>query len=535
MEPGRRGSGSGTGRGDAAGPVRRFPEVAVPSVHAFWPADLETTVPMASAMLHRAALISAWPLLGAGSALGSPCFVGTPGAPPAIEIASVPAARCTSAFVGQIVGRATNVDTSRAVVVLYAETNAYYCQPFEDARRYTAIRCDGTFRNDTRGGCRYWAVLADAAWDAPCTLPLQPPLAERFCSLPNDSILALACSPCPRPLAFGLERPEGLGVEPIDWSVKAPCCPGVCLGPDRNSFSDRDSAAWVDGAGLHLRLTRNGATWHSAEVIADSSRGHTTYTFHLTSRVDSLPRTVVFGAFTYEREGREIDIECAGDALIPGSANCQYVVQPYFHPGNLHPFVMPPIAPSSHRFRWSPDSIAFVSWRGLAAEPRPEDIIARWTYTGPDIPPAGCERFHFNLWLKDEDSLMNGECYGDPPANGAPVEVVIQAQAVGLGVDHPGPGVPGPPLLVHPNAPNPFTAGTTIRFETSARGRVRVEIVDPAGRRVRTLLDEVHPAGSHTASWDGRSARGARVPAGVYSCRVTLDGRVVVRRMLKLR
>lgn len=87
-----------------------------------------------------------------------------------------------------------------------------------------------------------------------------------------------------------------------------------------------------------------------------------------------------------------------------------------------------------------------------------------------------------------------------------------------------------------PNEPNPSRDGTTIRFSL-ARGDLpmRLEIVDVAGRVVRTLADGVLPAGEHVRVWDTRDERGHEVGAGVYFYRLAQGGARVARKLLTVR
>ncbi len=60
-------------------------------------------------------------------------------------------------------------------------------------------------------------------------------------------------------------------------------------------------------------------------------------------------------------------------------------------------------------------------------------------------------------------------------------------------------------------------------------------VYDVDGRRVATLVDGSLGAGVQSARWDGLSASGSRVPAGVYLARLEEGGRnaaakLVVRR-----
>lgn len=93
-------------------------------------------------------------------------------------------------------------------------------------------------------------------------------------------------------------------------------------------------------------------------------------------------------------------------------------------------------------------------------------------------------------------------------------------------------GVAPSPRL-DPAFPNPFNAATTIAFSLPETRTARLTIHDPAGRLVRTLVDQVLPAGSHRIAWDGRSDGGHLAGSGVYlytlvSGDIELSGRIVM-------
>ena len=70
------------------------------------------------------------------------------------------------------------------------------------------------------------------------------------------------------------------------------------------------------------------------------------------------------------------------------------------------------------------------------------------------------------------------------------------------------------------NAPNPFTASTTIPYQLAEEKAVTIAIYDLLGRRVRTLVNETQKAGVHRVEW--RPGRGENALAsGVYFCRMT--------------
>ncbi len=67
--------------------------------------------------------------------------------------------------------------------------------------------------------------------------------------------------------------------------------------------------------------------------------------------------------------------------------------------------------------------------------------------------------------------------------------------------------------------PNPFAGNTDLRFSLSARasaGKVRLTMVDVAGRQVRTLVDGSLDPGAQLLRWDGADDAGHALPSGIY-------------------
>ncbi len=69
---------------------------------------------------------------------------------------------------------------------------------------------------------------------------------------------------------------------------------------------------------------------------------------------------------------------------------------------------------------------------------------------------------------------------------------------------------------LYQNSPNPFNPRTTISFSLAAAGPAKLLVYDITGRKVRTLVNGVQPAGTHQVIWDGTNDAGQKVPAGVY-------------------
>jgi hypothetical protein len=84
------------------------------------------------------------------------------------------------------------------------------------------------------------------------------------------------------------------------------------------------------------------------------------------------------------------------------------------------------------------------------------------------------------------------------------------------------------------NSPNPFRPKTTIGYALSVDGHVRVDIFEPSGRHVRTLVDGEQPAGEYQIAWFGADDLGRAVPNGVYFYTLQAAGQTAKRKMLVL-
>lgn len=93
---------------------------------------------------------------------------------------------------------------------------------------------------------------------------------------------------------------------------------------------------------------------------------------------------------------------------------------------------------------------------------------------------------------------------------------------------------PSMPLDFLTVCPNPFNPRTEIRLGILTPGVFRLEIHDPAGRRVWTSDDFRAEVGQYRLPWDGRDTGGRLLPSGVYFARVLSGGKPVAKTRLTL-
>lgn len=79
---------------------------------------------------------------------------------------------------------------------------------------------------------------------------------------------------------------------------------------------------------------------------------------------------------------------------------------------------------------------------------------------------------------------------------------------------------PGSPqeFLVYQNFPNPFNAGTVIRYQVFINNVISLRIYDLSGRLVRSLVDGPETPGFKSIVWDGKNGSGKSVASGMYFC-----------------
>ncbi len=89
-------------------------------------------------------------------------------------------------------------------------------------------------------------------------------------------------------------------------------------------------------------------------------------------------------------------------------------------------------------------------------------------------------------------------------------------------------------LALWQNSPNPFTAGTTVKFSVPVRSQVKVAVYSSDGKLVKTL---VHGAaqGVQSVRWDGANSVGNPVNSGIYICKLIAGNRSITKKMIVIR
>lgn len=83
--------------------------------------------------------------------------------------------------------------------------------------------------------------------------------------------------------------------------------------------------------------------------------------------------------------------------------------------------------------------------------------------------------------------------------------------------------------------PDPFTGATALRLSLPSSSRVKLEILDTAGRHLVTLAEGAFGRGERIVRWDGRDSAGRMASAGVYYARLTSGAASIARKLVLTR
>jgi glucose/arabinose dehydrogenase len=97
------------------------------------------------------------------------------------------------------------------------------------------------------------------------------------------------------------------------------------------------------------------------------------------------------------------------------------------------------------------------------------------------------------------------------------------------------PTPPPPMAALRVVGPNPFRVRLQVEATSPEAARGAVDVVDAAGRRVRTLLEEQTWSGSRMIAWDGKNDQGTNAPSGVYWIRFRTGDSVLTQRAVLVR
>ena len=136
---------------------------------------------------------------------------------------------------------------------------------------------------------------------------------------------------------------------------------------------------------------------------------------------------------------------------------------------------------------------------------------------GAIILGLGGDNSHTGIGTFFEGAITTG-CPKDTTEDAVEANIIAAGYGSTVTSTHDGQGGAAEPSLFKINY-NQSTGAAAIGYVLHDARRVSMVIVDERGRSVARIVSGVISAGRHTAVWDAK-----QTPAGVYACRVEIDG-----------
>ncbi len=89
--------------------------------------------------------------------------------------------------------------------------------------------------------------------------------------------------------------------------------------------------------------------------------------------------------------------------------------------------------------------------------------------------------------------------------------------------------------ILFSNYPNPFNASTLITYAVTRYSRVKINIYDLLGGKIRSLLDDEKEKGIYNITWNGKNDFGTVVSSGIYFCVMNCEGKFSSLKLLLLK
>lgn len=90
-------------------------------------------------------------------------------------------------------------------------------------------------------------------------------------------------------------------------------------------------------------------------------------------------------------------------------------------------------------------------------------------------------------------------------------------------------------FVLYNNFPNPFNPETFIKFSLEKSAKIKLEIYNSIGQKVKTLVNTTYDSGLYYKKWDGTNNLGIKVASGTYYYNLRINGKSTTKKMLLIK
>jgi photosystem II stability/assembly factor-like uncharacterized protein len=83
--------------------------------------------------------------------------------------------------------------------------------------------------------------------------------------------------------------------------------------------------------------------------------------------------------------------------------------------------------------------------------------------------------------------------------------------------------------------PNPFNNSTNITYHLQKHGKVKIEIINLLGKKVKLITDDYQHEGGYTLFWDGKDSDNSSVASGIYLVKFQVDKEIKIQKIILLK
>lgn len=162
------------------------------------------------------------------------------------------------------------------------------------------------------------------------------------------------------------------------------------------------------------------------------------------------------------------------------------------------------------------------------------DMIPSFFYLGDEIKVSADDAEYglVNILFLD-DNTYGSSIQSDGTADGGTVKYAqIKVNFGALGSNDI---APVKPTRLSQNYPNPFNPNTNIKFNMPVTENVNISIYNVKGQLVKTLVNGVAQAGSHTITWNGVDNNNTSVSSGVYFYKLESANHKEMKKMMLIK